>query len=99
MNCAWRSSPRRRGSAVWRGVGMGGGGGEGEAAGGAASDDVERMFAHLEEALVALDFLDPANPKKLMPRLRRLFARATLEREEVAILRGIAKHILLQNRR
>jgi tRNA/rRNA methyltransferase len=60
----------------------------------AASDDVERMFVHLESALVSLDFLDPANPKKLMPRLRRLFARASLEREEVAILRGIAKHIL-----
>jgi tRNA/rRNA methyltransferase len=65
----------------------------------AASDDVERMFVHLENALVSLDFLDPANPKKLMPRLRRLFARASLEREEVAILRGIAKHILLQGKR
>jgi tRNA/rRNA methyltransferase len=75
----------------------------GEAAGGAsplaASDDVERMFVHLENALISLDFLDPANPKKLMPRLRRLFARASLEREEVAILRGIAKHILLKSRR
>jgi tRNA/rRNA methyltransferase len=65
----------------------------------AASDDVERMFVHLENALISLDFLDPANPKKLMPRLRRLFARASLEREEVAILRGIAKHILLKGKR
>jgi tRNA/rRNA methyltransferase len=80
-------------------VRIGDGEGDGDASPRAASDDVERMFVHLEEALVALDFLDPANPKKLMPRLRRLFARATLEREEVAILRGIAKHILLQNRR
>jgi tRNA/rRNA methyltransferase len=62
----------------------------------APSDDIEGMFAHLEEALVALDFLDPANPKKLMPRLRRMFARSGLEREEVNILRGIAKHILLR---
>jgi tRNA/rRNA methyltransferase len=80
-------------------TGDGGAEGDGDASPRAASDDVERMFVHLEAALVALDFLDPANPKKLMPRLRRLFARATLEREEVAILRGIAKHILLQNRR
>ncbi|HTJ95771.1 MAG TPA: RNA methyltransferase [Pararobbsia sp.] len=65
----------------------------------AASEDVERMFVHLENALVAIDFLDPANPKKLMPRLRRLFARTGLEREEVHILRGMAKHILLKAHR
>ncbi|WP_309750243.1 MULTISPECIES: RNA methyltransferase [unclassified Caballeronia] len=61
----------------------------------ASSDEIEGMYAHLEEALIALSFLDPANPKKLMSRVRRLFARAGLEREEVNILRGIAKHILL----
>ena len=61
----------------------------------AASEDIERMFVHLENALVALEFLDPANPKKLMSRLRRLFARSGLEREEVNILRGVAKHVLL----
>ena len=65
----------------------------------AASDDIERMFVHLESALVSIDFLDPANPKKLMPRLRRLLARTGLEREEVHILRGIAKHILLKSHR
>lgn len=62
----------------------------------APSDDIERMYVHLENALIALEFLDPANPKKLMSRLRRLFARSGLEREEVNILRGIAKHILLK---
>jgi tRNA/rRNA methyltransferase len=61
----------------------------------AASDEIERMYVHLENALIALEFLDPANPKKLMSRLRRLFARTGLEREEVNIVRGIAKHILL----
>jgi tRNA/rRNA methyltransferase len=67
-----------------------------EAAALAPSDDIERMYVHLENALIALDFLDPANPKKLMSRLRRLFARSGLEREEVNIVRGIAKHILLK---
>ncbi|QCP49263.1 RNA methyltransferase [Trinickia violacea] len=62
----------------------------------APSDEIERMFVHLENALIALEFLDPANPKKLMSRLRRLFARSGLEREEVNIVRGIAKHILLK---
>lgn len=73
--------------------------GQGEPAGArAASDEIESMFTHLESALVALEFLDPANPKKLMSRLRRLFARSGLEREEVNIVRGIAKHILLKSK-
>jgi len=55
---------------------------------------VDGMYAHLEQALIAIDFLDPANPKKLMPRLKRLFARTELEAEEVNILRGIASQIL-----
>ena len=60
----------------------------------ASNDQIEGMYSHLEQALVQIDFLDPAQPKKLMPRLRRLFARAQLEVEEVNILRGIAKKIL-----
>ena len=60
---------------------------------------VDGMYAHLEQALVAIDFLDADNPKKLMPRLRRLFARTELETEEVNILRGIASHILKLARR
>ena len=38
-------------------------------------------------------FLDPARPRMLMPRLRRLFGRAGLEREEVNILQGILARI------
>lgn len=57
---------------------------------------IDGMYAHLEQALVAIDFLDPGNPKKLMPRLRRLFSRTQLETEEVNILRGIARQILLK---
>ena len=48
----------------------------------------------MEQGLVEIGFLDPAQPKKLMPRLRRLFARTQLEAEEVNILRGIAKRML-----
>ena len=55
---------------------------------------IDGMYAHLEQALVAIDFLDADNPKKLMPRLKRLFARTQLETEEVNILRGIARQIL-----
>jgi tRNA/rRNA methyltransferase len=52
-------------------------------------EDVERLFEHLEQTLYDIEFLDPNRPKRLMQRLRRLFQRARLEREEVNILRGI----------
>jgi tRNA/rRNA methyltransferase len=52
------------------------------------------MLTHLEQALVALEFLDPAAPKKLMPRLNQMFNRAGVTQEEVHILRGIAKAVL-----
>ncbi|TXH48194.1 MAG: RNA methyltransferase [Cellvibrionales bacterium] len=55
---------------------------------------VAGALAHWQEALVALDYLDPASPKKLMPRLQQLANRATLKQEEIHILRGIAKKIL-----
>lgn len=55
---------------------------------------VSGMLGHLEQSLVALGFLDPAAPKKLMPRLNSLFNRAQVTQEEIHILRGIAKAIL-----
>jgi TrmH family RNA methyltransferase len=51
--------------------------------------DLERFYAHLERTLVDAGFLNPANPRHLMLRLRRLFSRALLEEKEVRILRGI----------
>jgi len=55
----------------------------------ASHEDVEGLMGHLERAAIGAGFLDPAAPKRLMPRMRRMFARAGLEREEVAILRGM----------
>ena len=52
------------------------------------------MLSHLEQALVAVDFLDPDAPKKLMPRLNQLFNRAQPTPEEIHILRGVAKAML-----
>lgn len=65
----------------------------------ASLTDIDGMFAHLEQALIEIEFLDPASPKKLMPRLKRLFSRTQLETEEVNILRGIASQILTKRRR
>ena len=55
----------------------------------ASFNDVEAFYAHLEKLMVASEFLDPEKPKLLMQRIRRLFARARLEKEEIQILRGI----------
>lgn len=59
----------------------------------ATHDDVEALYAHATRTLSTLRFYDPRRPRRLLPRLRRLFARATLEREEVNILRGILARI------
>lgn len=59
----------------------------------ATHDEVEALHAHAYRTLVALRFLDPTRPRRLVPRLRRLFGRAALEREEVNILRGILARI------
>lgn len=55
----------------------------------ATYEEVELFFEHLESTLYDIGFLDPKQPKRLMQRLRRLFQRTRLEREEVNILRGI----------
>lgn len=52
-------------------------------------NEIEALYTHLEELMIDSDFLDPQKPKLLMQRIRRLFARARLEKEEVQILRGI----------
>jgi tRNA/rRNA methyltransferase len=69
---------------------------QGEAA---SVTQIDGMYTHLEEALVAIEFLDPDNPKKLMSRLKRLFSRTQLETEEVNILRGIARQMLKKPQR
>lgn len=55
----------------------------------ATTDQVERFYTHLQEVLVAIDFLKISNPVKLVQRLRRMFNRIKLEKNEVNILRGI----------
>jgi len=52
---------------------------------------VAGLLAHWESALVAVDFLDPAAPKKLLPRLQQLINRAQPTPEEIHILRGVAR--------
>jgi tRNA/rRNA methyltransferase len=55
----------------------------------ASIEQVEHFYAHLERSLGQTDFLEPGKPKRMMERMRRLFGRAQLQREEVNILRGM----------
>ncbi len=57
----------------------------------ADAQEVAGLLKHWEEALIAVGYLDPAVPRKLMPRLQQIFNRAKLASEEVHLLRGIAK--------
>ena len=55
----------------------------------ASVGEVEQFLRHLEAAAIDSGFLDPTSPKRFMTRMQRLFTRAKLEPEEVAILRGL----------
>jgi tRNA/rRNA methyltransferase len=57
---------------------------------------ITAMLEHWRSGLEAIGYLDPSNPKKLMPRLEALFARSRLRKEEIDLLRGIAKQMLLR---
>lgn len=57
---------------------------------------VQGVLSHWKQGLEHIGYLDPAAPKKLLPRLNQLFNRAQLTTEEVHILRGVARAMLKQ---
>lgn len=59
----------------------------------ASFEEVERLYQHLEKTLTEIRFLNPDHPGRLMTRMRRIFGRIRLEKEEVQILRGVLKMI------
>lgn len=59
----------------------------------ATQAEIDAMFVHMEQTLAAVGFYNAANPRRLFARLRRLFNRTRLEREEVDIFRGIFKAV------
>ena len=61
----------------------------------AGIEQTEARFDHLEQGLVALGYLDPAQPMHLMARLRHLLMRARPGATEVDILRGVASAMQL----
>ena len=54
---------------------------------------LEGFYTAVEEVLLKIKFLDPKAPRKLMPRLKRLFQRFCLEEVEVKMLRGIFEEL------
>jgi len=55
----------------------------------ATHDELERLYEHLESTMVETGYLDPDNPRMMMPRFRRLFNRTGLNRSEVQLMRGL----------
>lgn len=55
----------------------------------ASHEELENYFAHLEATMLATGFLNPKQSPQLMPKLRRLYLRCELEKNEINILRGI----------
>jgi len=55
----------------------------------ATSGEMQGYFEHLHQVLTATRFLNPAKPGIIMQRLRRLYMRAGLSRNEINILRGM----------
>jgi tRNA/rRNA methyltransferase len=55
----------------------------------ATHDEVEGLYGHLETVMTATGFYNPEQPGRLMQKLRRLFGRVRLEKDEINILRGI----------
>ncbi|MDH5738498.1 MAG: tRNA (cytosine(32)/uridine(32)-2'-O)-methyltransferase TrmJ [Gammaproteobacteria bacterium] len=59
----------------------------------ATTEEMAYFYEHLEQSLIGLGFHDPANPRQLMVRLRRLFNRIRPDQMEVSILRGMLSAI------
>jgi len=55
----------------------------------ATQEELEYFYTHLKEVLSHIGYLNPKAPKKLFERIRRMYARTRLEKEEVHLLRGI----------
>jgi TrmH family RNA methyltransferase len=55
----------------------------------ATSEELTRLYAHIEEVLNEIDFQDRTGGGHLMTRIRRLFNRAQVDQNEMNILRGI----------
>lgn len=54
----------------------------------ATAADLHNFYDHLQRTLIDVGFLDPANPRQLVRRMKLLFNRAQPDKTEINILRG-----------
>lgn len=59
----------------------------------ATATEVQLFYDHLTEILTETRLLNPSAPKRIMPRLQRMFGRIRLEAREVRLLRGVLRSI------
>ncbi|MGQ0620262.1 MAG: RNA methyltransferase [Panacagrimonas sp.] len=62
-------------------------------------EQMEHYYEHLQRVLLATGFLDPANPRLLMRRLRQFYNRARPDSNELNILRGVLSSVETPKRR
>jgi tRNA/rRNA methyltransferase len=65
----------------------------------ATGEKVQALMLHWEQAITAVKFLDPAHPKKLVPRMRHMFARNNLTQDEVDMMRGLCTAMIKSARK
>lgn len=59
----------------------------------ATGAEYESLYNHMHQTLLAIGFLDPANPEHIMRAMRRLLGRQGVTSREVRILRGMLSQI------
>ena len=62
----------------------------------ANAEEMQSFYQHLQQILVMIKFLDLKNPRKVLSRLKILFNRARVQKNEINILRGILSAIQLR---
>ncbi len=65
----------------------------------AGNEKIQAFLAHWEEAITEVGFLDPAHPKKLVPRMRHMFSRNAMTNDEVDMMRGLCTAMIKAARR
>jgi TrmH family RNA methyltransferase len=64
----------------------------------ATSEEMVRLYAHIEQVLNEIEFYDRTGNGQLMTRIRRLFNRAQVDQNEMNILRGILTSVQSKRR-
>ena len=58
-----------------------------------SANELEKLYQHIQKTMVAIKFLNPENPRRMLPRLRRIFTRANIDKDDVDLLHGMMSSI------